>query len=101
MAQREFDIWDWIVSEIEDTIGEGFRGPHQLPYAHWLTYLILRAQADPLPPDIQSELSETVTMFPHYDPRQMMRTHVVLQAPAPLKHHVAELHQLLLELDTV
>jgi len=70
------------VSEIEDTIAEGFRGCCQLPYAHWLTYLILRARVDPLPPHIQRELSEIVTVFPHYDPRQM-RTHVDLQAPAP------------------
>ena len=34
VAQREFDIWDLIVSEIEDTIAEGFRSHRQLPYAH-------------------------------------------------------------------
>jgi hypothetical protein len=32
--QREFDIWDLIMLEIEDTIAEGFRGYRQLPYAH-------------------------------------------------------------------
>ena len=26
VSQREFDIWDLIVLEIEDTIVEGFRG---------------------------------------------------------------------------
>jgi len=83
VAEREFDIWDLIESEIEDTIAEGFRGRRQLPYAHWLTYLILRARADPLPPDIQRKLTDTVTLFPHYDPRQMMRTHVDLRALAP------------------
>jgi len=54
---------------IEDTISEGFSGRRQLPYAHWLTYLILCARADPLLPHIQRELSETVIVFPHYDPR--------------------------------
>jgi len=34
IAQRPFDLWDLIVSEIEDTIAESFRGHHQLPYAH-------------------------------------------------------------------
>ena len=69
MAQRKFDIWDLIVSEIEDTVAEGFRGRHQLPYAHRLTYLILHARVDPLPPHIQRELTDTVPVFPHYDPR--------------------------------
>jgi len=81
--QREFNIWDLIVSEIEDTIAEGFMGRCQLPYTHWLTYLIFRARADPLPPHIQRELTNIVRVFPHYDPRQMMRTHVDLRAPAP------------------
>ena len=29
-----FDIWDVMLSEIEDTLAEGFRGHRQLPYAH-------------------------------------------------------------------
>jgi hypothetical protein len=69
VAQSPFDLWDLIVSEIEDTIAEGFRGRRQLPYAHWITMLILRARANPLLAHIQRELTETVTVFPHYDPR--------------------------------
>ena len=72
-----------VVNVNKDTIPEGFRGCCQLPYAHWLTYLILRARADPLPPQIQRELIDTVTVFAHYDPQQMMRTHVHLRAPVP------------------
>ena len=34
MLQTVFDIWDLLLSEIEDTIAEGFRGHRQLPYAH-------------------------------------------------------------------
>jgi len=34
IAQRPLDLWDLIVSEIEDTIAESFRGRHQLPYTH-------------------------------------------------------------------
>ena len=37
MQQTVFDIWDLILSEMEDTIAEGFRGHRQLPYAHWIT----------------------------------------------------------------
>ena len=72
-----------MVSKIEDTIAEGFKGHHQLPYAHWLTFLILRTRVDPLPPQIQRELIDLVTVFPHYDLRQMMRTHIDLRAPVP------------------
>ena len=34
MQQTVFDIWDVILSEMEDTLVEGFRGHRQLPYAH-------------------------------------------------------------------
>ena len=34
VSQTDFDIWDVILSEMEDTIAEGFRGHRQLPYAH-------------------------------------------------------------------
>ena len=42
MQQTVFDIWDLLLSEMEDTIAEGFRGNRQLPYAHWITFLIHR-----------------------------------------------------------
>ena len=51
--------------EIEDTIAEGFRGRRQLPYAHWITLLILRARPEPLPAHLQRELTDTDTVFPH------------------------------------
>ena len=38
-----FDIWDLLLSEMEDTIAEGFKGRRQLPYAHWITFLMLKA----------------------------------------------------------
>ena len=42
IQQTVFDIWDVILSEMEDTLEEGFRGHRQLPYAHWITFLIHR-----------------------------------------------------------
>ena len=42
MQQTVFDICDLLLSEMEDTIAEGFRGHMQLPYAHWITFLIHR-----------------------------------------------------------
>ena len=34
ISQTLFDIWDLLLSEMEDTLAEGFKGHHQLPYAH-------------------------------------------------------------------
>jgi len=83
ISQTPFDLWDLIVSEIEDTISESFRGWRQLPYAHWITLLILRARPVPLPAHLQRELSDSDTVFPHYDARQMLRAHYDLRAPPP------------------
>ena len=33
ISQTSFDIWDLLLSEMEDTLAEGFKGHHQLPYA--------------------------------------------------------------------
>ena len=83
IAQRPFDLWDLIVSEIEDTIAEGFKGRRQLPYAHWITMLILCTRPEPLLAHLQRELTDADTVFPHYDPRQMLRAHHDLRAPPP------------------
>ena len=40
VSQTVFDIWDVMLSEMEDTLAEGFRGHRQLPYAHWITFLL-------------------------------------------------------------
>ena len=34
VSQTIFDIWDVMLSEMEDTLAESFKGHHQLPYAH-------------------------------------------------------------------
>ena len=36
ISQTLFDIWDLLLSEMEDTLAEGFKGHRQLPYAHWI-----------------------------------------------------------------
>ena len=40
VSQTVFDIWDVMLSEMQDTLAEGFRGHRQLPYAHWITFLL-------------------------------------------------------------
>ena len=65
---------------MEDTIAEGFRGRRQLPYAHWITFLIHRA-VTVKPPEMLAEYSGAMTEFPAYNMTQMIR-HSTPQAPS-------------------
>jgi hypothetical protein len=56
-----------MLSEMEDTIAEGFKGNHQLPYAHWICFII--RSAIQLLAEIRAEISDTTTAFPEYDIR--------------------------------
>jgi hypothetical protein len=40
ISQTPFDIWDLMLCEMENTLAEGFKGHRQLPYAHWICFLI-------------------------------------------------------------
>ena len=51
---------------MEDTIAEGFRGHRQLPYAHWITFLIHRA-VTMRPPEMLAEYSGATIEFPTYN----------------------------------
>ena len=71
MQQTIFDIWDLLLSEMEDTIAEGFKGHRQLPYAHWVTFLIHRAITVRLP-EMIAEYSGATTEFPTYNMSQII-----------------------------
>ena len=66
MQQTVFDIWDVILSEMEDTLAEGFRGHRQLPYAHWITFLIQKAVTQKSPKTMAEYIGVT-TEFLSYD----------------------------------
>ena len=66
MQQTVFDIWDLLLSEMEDTIAEGFRGHRQLSYAHWITFLIHRAVIV-RSPEMLAEYRGATTEFPAYN----------------------------------
>ena len=80
MQQTVFDIWDLLLSEIEDTIAEGFRGRRQLPYAHWITFLIHRV-VTMRPPEMLAEYSGATIEFPAHNMAKMIR-HSTPQAPS-------------------
>ena len=71
MQQIMFDIWDLLLSEMEDTITEGFRGHRQLPYAHWIIFLIHKAVIV-RPPEMLTEYSGATIEFPTYNMTHML-----------------------------
>ena len=75
-----FDIWDLILSEMEDTLVEGFRGHRQLPYAHWITFLIHK-EVTMRPFEILVEYSGATTEFPAYNMTQML-CHSAVRTPS-------------------
>jgi hypothetical protein len=56
-----------MLCEMEDILAEGFKGHRQLPYAHWICFII-RSTCE-LPVEIRAEISDTTTAFPEYDIR--------------------------------
>ena len=84
MQQTVFDVSDVILSEMEDTFAEGFRGHRQLPYAHWITFLIHRA-VTVRPPEMLAEYSGATTKFPAYNMTQMLR-HSAARTPSQPRH---------------
>ena len=72
MQQIVFYIWDLLLSEMEDTIAKGFRDHRQLPYAHWITFLIHRA-VTVRSPEMIAEYSGSTIEFPAYNLTQMIR----------------------------
>ena len=51
---------------MEDTIAEGFKGHHQLPYAHWITFLICKAVIVKSL-EMMAEYTGSTTEFPPYN----------------------------------
>ena len=86
IQQTIFDKWDAILSKMEDTLVEGFRGHRQLPYAHWITFLIHKV-VTVRPPKMLAEYSGATTEFPSYNMTQMLR-HSRLRAPSQLRRHL-------------
>jgi hypothetical protein len=39
VSHSEFDVVDFLICEIEDTVLDGLRARRQLPYAHYLCHI--------------------------------------------------------------
>ena len=66
VSHSVFDIWDVILLEMEDTLAEGFRGHRQLPYAHWITFLIRKAVTQKSLETMAEYIGATI-VFPPYN----------------------------------
>jgi hypothetical protein len=97
VSQTLFDIEDLMLCEMEDTLAEGFKGHRQLPYAHWICFLI-RCACD-LPAEIRAEISDTTTAFSEYDIRQLWATLTREQAPSQSQRQRAEVPETVAEQD--
>ena len=75
-----FDIWDVILSEVEDTLVEGFRGHCQLPYAHWITFWIHKAVTVKSLETMAKYTGATIE-FPPYNMTQMLH-HCTARTPS-------------------
>jgi hypothetical protein len=88
MAKRPFDLMDIMLAEIKDTIMDGMGMTRQQPFAHWISWLLSRLEAQRYVGML--ELSKFV--FPTYrppmpsdrrrGPRGMRRAEETLQARA-------------------
>jgi hypothetical protein len=84
-----------MLYEMEDMLAEGFKGHRQLPYAHWICFLI-QCACD-LPGEIRAEISDTTTAFPEYDIRQLWATITREHAPRQGQRQRAEVLEIVAE----
>jgi hypothetical protein len=65
VSHSEFDIVDFIICEIEDTVLDGIRARRQLPYAHYLCHIFAQLIR---PPQFQGTLEASRLVFGSYRP---------------------------------
>jgi hypothetical protein len=86
-----------MLCEMEDTLAKGFKGHHQLPYAHWICFII-RFVCD-LPAEIRVEISDTTTAFTEYDIHQLWASMTREEAPRPGQRQRTEVPEIAVEQD--
>jgi hypothetical protein len=77
VSHSEFDVMDFLICEIEDTVLDGLRARRQLPYAHYLCHIFAQLIR---PPQFQGTLEASRLVFGSYCPAPKDP----LPAPAPV-----------------
>jgi hypothetical protein len=65
VSHSEFDVVDFLICEIEDTVLDGLRARRQLPYAHYLCHIFAQLIR---PPQFQGTLEACRLIFGSYSP---------------------------------
>jgi hypothetical protein len=65
VSHSEFDVVDFLICEIEDTVLDGLRARRQLPYAHYLCHIFAQLIR---PPQFQGTLEASRLHFGSYRP---------------------------------
>jgi hypothetical protein len=65
VSHSEFDVVDFLICEIEDTVLDGLRAQRQLPYAHYLCHIFAQLIR---PPQFQGTLEASRLLFRSYRP---------------------------------
>jgi hypothetical protein len=65
ISHSEFDVVDFLICEIEDTVLDGLHARRQLPYAHYLCYIFTQLIR---PPQFQGTLEASRLQFGSYHP---------------------------------
>jgi hypothetical protein len=63
VSHSEFDVVDFLICEIEDTVLDGLRARRQLPYAHYLCHIFAQLIQ---PPQFQGTLEASRLLFGSY-----------------------------------
>jgi hypothetical protein len=65
VSHSEFDVVDFLICEIEDTVLDGIRARRKLPYAHYLCHIFAQLIR---PPQFQGTLEASRLVFGSYHP---------------------------------
>jgi hypothetical protein len=65
VSHLEFDVVDFLICEIEETVLDGLRARRQLPYAHYLCHIFAQLIR---PPQFQGTLEASRLQFGSYCP---------------------------------
>jgi hypothetical protein len=65
ISHSEFDVVDFLICEIEDTILDGLRARRQMPYPHYLCHIFTQLIR---PPQFQGTLEASCLFFGSYRP---------------------------------
>ena len=99
MSHTPFDIVDFLLCEVEESIAVGVKAGRQQPYAHIISYLLDRAIVQHLQNPPRHGLADSATCYKVYnpptpsDPRRGQRALVAAQSELSPKEREAAQHE--------